>query len=221
MVVVQQGEIAGLKANDSIIVAQTDYRRNVVFDPNGNPVSNAIGWKVTKTDHGQGESPVWSIAPKLDIVLQRDDYIPIYISNIKTSLPSGLTNLYLDYKRIPGFWDGQVVCPIEKAPLLFYDVKDKFGRQFLELRLAADMVEIEEDATEPAKDSVEGVIAPAEEHLLAEAKKSLREIAALLNEIETRKAIIRASCEWGLDASSPRRSWRSPWRITMLIRSRW
>ena len=136
----KEGEIEGLKANDSIIVAQTDYRRNVVFDPNGNPVSNAIGWKVTRTDHGQGESPVWSIAPKLDIVLQHDDYIQIYISNIKTSLPSGLTNLYLDYRRIPGFWDGQVVCMIEKAPLLFYDAKNQQGTYTGELRVGIGAV---------------------------------------------------------------------------------
>ena len=135
-----QGEIEQLKANDSIIVAQTDYRRNVVFDPNGNPVSNAIGWKVTRTDHGQGESPVWSIAPKLDIVLQQDDYIQIYISNIKTSLPSGLTNLYLDYRKIPGFWDGQVVCMIEKAPLLFYDAKNQQGKYTGELRVGIGAV---------------------------------------------------------------------------------
>jgi hypothetical protein len=32
---------------------------------------------------------------------------------------------------------------------------------------------------------------------------------------------MRASCEWGLDARSPRRSSRSPWGLTMLIRSRW
>src|SRR5271165_4501127 len=108
-------EIDALK--DSIIVTEIH-----VVDSEGNPVSDASRLEVRKTDHGQGESPVWSVAPTQDIVLRRDDYIQIRISNIKTSLPSGLTNLYLDYKNIPGFWDGQVVCPIEKAPLLFYDV---------------------------------------------------------------------------------------------------
>ena len=346
-----EGEIKGVKG--SIIVAKTDGRY-VVIDQNGNAVGDVGRWKVDSTGHGQGETPVWSIKPREDIFLGHDDYIQIYISNIKTSLPSGPTNLYLDYRHIPGFWDGQVVCPIEKAPLLFYGVTCKqafsfpqgeyftrypvvfqdiprpylsseerdrlvsrlegqrrvhetarrltlqslkirlldgqlkkeaehffnewerlaalslsveqrvaqipkllavtasrryielldnsllnrtlyvspdlpgaalpakgfanpetidlpwggrdwrqlrmssvvrtewasetFPRHPLELRLAADMVEIEEDATEPAKDSVEGVITPAEEHSLAEAKKSLREIAALLNEIETQRA---------------------------------
>jgi hypothetical protein len=123
-------EIDALKGGDSIIVAKLDDQGKVVVDSNvvdskGNPVSDAGGWEVKRTDHAQGESPVWKIAPRQDILLIRDHYILIYISNIKTSLPSGLTNLYLDYKRIPGFWDGQIVCPIEKAPLLFYDVKDK------------------------------------------------------------------------------------------------
>jgi hypothetical protein len=144
-------EIDALK--DSIIVTEIH-----VVDSGANPVSDAGRLEVRRSDHGQGESPVWSIAPKQDIVLRRDDYIQIQISNIKTSLPSGLTNLYLDYKNIPGFWDGQVVCPIEKAPLLFYDVKDKQGKY---------------------------------------------------------------TCEWGLDASSPRPSSRSPWGLTMLIRSPW
>src|SRR5271166_8849 len=114
-----EDEIKGVKG--SVIVAMTDGR-NVVIDQNLNPVSDVGRWKVDSTGHGQGETPVWSIKPLQDIVLGHDDYIQIYISNIKTSLPSGLTNLYLDYRHIPGFWDGQVVCPIEKAPLLFYDV---------------------------------------------------------------------------------------------------
>jgi hypothetical protein len=112
-------EIEGVKG--SIIVAKTDGRY-VVIDRNGDAVSDDGRWKVDSTGHGQGETPVWSIKPLQDIVLGHDDYIQIYISKIKTSLPSGPTNLYLDYRKIPGFWDGQVVCPIEKAPLLFYDV---------------------------------------------------------------------------------------------------
>jgi hypothetical protein len=113
-------EIEGVKG--SIIVAKTDGRY-VVIDQKGDAVSDDGRWIVDSTGHGQGETPVWSIKPRQDIVLGHDDYIQIYISKIKTSLPSGLTNLYLDYRRIPGFWDGQVVCPIEKAPLLFYDVR--------------------------------------------------------------------------------------------------
>jgi Concanavalin A-like lectin/glucanases superfamily len=115
-----------------------------VVDSEGNPVKDA-GWlEVKRTDPAAlGESPVWSIAPRKDIVLRRDDYIQIQISNIETSLPSGVTNLYLDYQNIPGFWDGQVVCPIEKAPLLFYDVKDEQGKYTGELRVGIGCVKPE------------------------------------------------------------------------------
>jgi hypothetical protein len=136
-----QGEIEQLKANDdSIIVAKVDANGDVVVDDKGNPVSDAGRWEVGKTDRGQGESPVWKISPQQNMVLQRDDYIQIQISNIKTSLPSGLTNLYLEYKKIAGYWDGQVVCTIEKAPLMFCDAKDQQGKYTGELRVGIGAV---------------------------------------------------------------------------------
>ena len=134
------GEIEELKANDSIIVAKMDENGDVAVDAKGNPDSDAGRWEVARTDPGQGESPVWKISPRQDMVLQRDDYIQIQISNIKTSLPSGLTNLYLEYKNIPGFWHGQVVCTIEKAPLLFCDAKDQQGKYKGELRVGIGAV---------------------------------------------------------------------------------
>ncbi|HEY5814449.1 MAG TPA: LamG domain-containing protein [Terrimicrobiaceae bacterium] len=121
-------EIEELKANESIIVAEIDENGDVIVDAKGNPVSDVGRWDVSRTDRGLGESPVWSFSPKQDVVLDRDDYIQIHICNIKTSLPSGLTNLYLEYKNIPGFWQGQIVCAIEKAPLLFYDGKVGIGK---------------------------------------------------------------------------------------------
>jgi concanavalin A-like lectin/glucanase superfamily protein len=130
-------------APDSIIVAELNDHRNVVFDAKGRPKSDTGRWKVNPAEKGQGESPVWSFSPRQDIVLQRDGYIPIYLSNIRTSLPSGLTNLYLEYKGIDGFWDGQVVCLIEKAPLLFYDVRDHQGNYTHELRVGIGCVKPE------------------------------------------------------------------------------
>jgi hypothetical protein len=133
-------EIKGLKQND-IIVAKIDQDNNVEVDGRGNPVPDTGMWNVARTDRRQGfGSPVWSLSPKQDIVLKHDQYILVYISNIITSLPSGLTNLYLNYQKIPGFWDGQVVCPIEKAPLLFYDVKDQQGKYTGELRVGIGCV---------------------------------------------------------------------------------
>jgi hypothetical protein len=219
-------EIEGVKG--SIIVAKTDGRY-VVIDQNGDAVSDTGRWKVDSTGHGQGETPVWSIKPLQDIVLGHDDYIQIYIRKIKTSLPSGLTNLYLDYRRIPGFWDGQVVCPIEKAPLLFYDVTAK-GQPFSFSQRGMDYIarnalifndiplrpylsreerdrlvsrlegerQLQErnraNALQNLKPHQEGVIT-WEEHSLAEAEKSLPEIAALLNEVATQKTQLQYTGE--------------------------
>jgi hypothetical protein len=219
-------EIEGVKG--SIIVAKTDGRY-VVIDQNGDAVSDTGRWKVDSTGHGQGETPVWSIKPLQNIVLGHDDYIQIYIRKIKTSLPSGLTNLYLDYRRIPGFWDGQVVCPIEKAPLLFYDVTAK-GQPFSFSQRGMDYIarnalifndiplrpylsreerdrlvsrlegerQLQErnraNALQNLKPHQEGVIT-WEEHSLAEAEKSLPEIAALLNEVATQKTQLQYTGE--------------------------
>ncbi len=84
------------------------------------------GWSVEE-EH-EGESPEWILQPEQDTQLEVGKHIQINLSNITSSLPSGRANLYLRYENIPGYWDGQFVCPIEKGPLAFYDVRDKDGR---------------------------------------------------------------------------------------------
>jgi hypothetical protein len=144
-----EGEIKAFSNTPgSIIVAKIDQGGNVFFNPKMRPENDTGRWKVTP-EKGQGESPVWSISPRQDIVLKRDGYIQIYLSNIKTSLPSGLTNLYLEYKGIDGFWDGQIVCPIEKAPLLFYDVIGSTVPQALQDQIAE--LERARQAVEPQR----------------------------------------------------------------------
>ena len=76
---------------------------------------------------GQGASQQRSLIPKKIIVLRPNDYIQIELSGFQSSLPSGDAKLYLNYEGIPGYWDGQFVCVIEKAPLLYYDVKNQPG----------------------------------------------------------------------------------------------
>lgn len=70
----------------------------------------------------QARSAEWIIEKeKLPLqTLAPQQYFEINLSGIKTSHPTGHTNLYIQY-RIPGYWDGQFVCVMEKAPLLFYD----------------------------------------------------------------------------------------------------
>lgn len=64
-------------------------------------------------------------APGTTFRLDRDASIPsgvhigVTITNIKSSLATGHTNLYLHYENIPGYWDGSFVAVIEKSPLVF------------------------------------------------------------------------------------------------------
>jgi microcystin-dependent protein len=71
---------------------------------------------------GVGQSPEWIIEKETLAIetLESKQYIDITISNIVTGHLSGNTNLYIKYENIPGYWDGQFICAIEKAPLLFY-----------------------------------------------------------------------------------------------------
>ncbi len=71
----------------------------------------------------QGENPQWIITLLDDIDILVGEYFHLHLDGLKTSMPSGFTNLYLLYENIPGFWDGRFVLPIEKSPLKFDDQK--------------------------------------------------------------------------------------------------
>lgn len=47
-----------------------------------------------------------------------EGYLDFKIKNIRTSHPSGVANMYLQYENIPDFSDGRLVLPIEKTPLV-------------------------------------------------------------------------------------------------------
>ncbi len=66
-----------------------------------------------------GQSPVWTITPAAQITLKPGQSLELRITEIKTKHASGLTNLYVKYKNIPGYWDGDFVALIEKAPLVY------------------------------------------------------------------------------------------------------
>ena len=67
----------------------------------------------------QASPPVWRITPKKSIPLPPGNFVDIKIKNIKTNNQAGPTNLYLHYKNIPGYWDGDFVSVIEKAPVFY------------------------------------------------------------------------------------------------------
>lgn len=69
----------------------------------------------------------WTFIPEnADVVLAARKTMLINLDNIVTSHPTGETNLYLSYQYVPGYKDGQFVCQIEKAPLVF-DTKVRVG----------------------------------------------------------------------------------------------
>jgi len=69
-----------------------------------------------------GESRQWTLTPKKSIDLNPGDYLLLTLAGLKSSLPSGMANLYIHYENIPGYWEGQFTCQVEKAPLLFQQV---------------------------------------------------------------------------------------------------
>lgn len=73
----------------------------------------------TPTPTVQGQSVQWIMWPIEAITLGPGDSIDLSLEKIVTNHPSGLTNLYIHYKNIPGYWDGDFVALIEKAPLVY------------------------------------------------------------------------------------------------------
>ena len=63
---------------------------------------------------------VWTFEPNgSDVVLAPQDTMLINLSGIKTSKPTGATNLYLSYTNVSGYKDGKFICQIEKSPLVY------------------------------------------------------------------------------------------------------
>ena len=64
----------------------------------------------------------WTFIPSsADVVLEPQETLLIDLTNIVTTHPTGEANLYLKYQYIEGYKDGQFICQIEKAPLVFDD----------------------------------------------------------------------------------------------------
>lgn len=81
-------------------------------------VADGENWSLTPPS-GQEESPQWTLTPQsAKTTLTTDKEIQLMLTNIISSLPSGQTNLYINYENIPGYWDGQLVVAIEKTPLI-------------------------------------------------------------------------------------------------------
>lgn len=83
------------------------------------------GWSVIEPSES-AKSLEWELSPPTQIAFSAGQELVIVLGPIATTLAAGHTNLYVRYKNIPGYWDGQFVCAIEKSPL-FYDERNYVG----------------------------------------------------------------------------------------------
>ncbi|WP_438043961.1 phage tail protein [Sorangium sp. So ce128] len=62
----------------------------------------------------------WTFTPTREgVELAPQAFLELSLSKLVTSHPDGPTHLVLRYSAVPDYWDGEIVCPIEKAPLVF------------------------------------------------------------------------------------------------------
>lgn len=85
----------------------------------------ASGWSVIEPT-ASAKSLEWEIRPPTQTALAAGQEVVVSLGPIATTLAAGHTNLYLRYQNIPGYWDGQFACVIEKSPL-FYDKQNNVG----------------------------------------------------------------------------------------------
>ena len=79
-------------------------------------------WEANRDNNGSD----WIITPKknsdgtlIQDTLDLGKSIDLNITNITSAHPSGQTKLTVRYEEIPDYWDGDLVCLIEKTPLMY------------------------------------------------------------------------------------------------------
>jgi hypothetical protein len=95
-------------------------------------------WDI-RTD-GQGNTRQWIITCKKDVLNLTDEILRLEISDLKTRLQAGYANLYVYYENIPGYWDGHIICPIEKGPLML--AKDKNDKESVGIGTATPLAKL-------------------------------------------------------------------------------
>jgi hypothetical protein len=65
----------------------------------------------------EGETPEWELTTT-KTALAAGEMFQVRLKDFVSSLPSGQTDLYVRYKNLPGYWDGQFVVAAEKSPLV-------------------------------------------------------------------------------------------------------
>lgn len=90
-----------------------------------NRIQLSVAGEEIPKEGGEGQSPEWIITTK-KVELGVKKHIEITLNEIICLTPSGYANLYVRYENIPGYWDGQFIIPIEKAPILYNDESVNF-----------------------------------------------------------------------------------------------
>lgn len=79
-------------------------------------------WTIHK--NVEGKAPEW-ILTAAGGILPAGQHFQITLSNIRSSNPSGHTNLYLYYDNVPGYWDDHLTATIAKGPVVQQDVYEE------------------------------------------------------------------------------------------------
>lgn len=94
--------------NDDLALGTLDEMKDIW------PIEDA-GWHVDRPT--QNQKLKWILTTSKTSI-EPGKYLQLDITKIKSSKPSGNTNLYIRYENIPGYADGQIVCVIEKGPVI-------------------------------------------------------------------------------------------------------
>jgi hypothetical protein len=123
----KDGEIALIAATRFIIsfdVQETGKTMEwaLVTSAAAKDVNVRVGGRKIEPEKSEGiesETPHWIITFDQPPRLAAGQHMQIDLEGIVSSLPSGHANLYVRYENIPGYWDGQFVCTVEKGPIVF------------------------------------------------------------------------------------------------------
>ncbi len=90
--------------------------------------SSPTGWNSSKNkptlpqNNPVKDSNTWTIKPLAkNTGMEANGQVRFQITNIKTDLAPGLTNLYVRYYNIPDYGNGMIVVQLEKSPMRYND----------------------------------------------------------------------------------------------------
>ncbi|WP_437681898.1 phage tail protein [Sorangium sp. So ce131] len=77
-------------------------------------------WTVSgPTLNADGDLLEWELTPTKDVTIAPRESLTLTLSDMATTHPSGTAYLELRYSAVPGYSDGEILCPVEKSPIHF------------------------------------------------------------------------------------------------------